>query len=373
MQVLPELDVGGVERGTVEVAQALTRAGHRAIVVSSPGRLVAALDACGAEHIALAVGAKRLGSLSHISSLRKVMIDNQIDVVHARSRLPAWLAYLALKPLKGAARPAWITTVHGPYSLNRYSRIMVSGDAVIAISGFIKDYIIQAYPEIDRERITVIPRGVERADFSYGYAPAAAWNENFHASYPNLSGNALLTLPARLTRWKGQLDFIDLISELRQRGHRVHGLIAGAPHRTKASFEQELRRNLSRLKLDNDVTFVGHRDDLREILALSDIVYSLTGEPEAFGRTTIEALSLGTPVIGYDHGGTGEILRTVFPQGLVPVGDQQGAADRTEQFLSAPPVVPQDHPYTVGRLQEATLAVYQRFASKPAPTVPKSP
>ena len=368
MQVLPELDVGGVERGTVEVAQALTRAGHRAIVVSAPGRLVAALDACGAEYIPLAVGAKRLGSLSHISSLRKVIIDHQIDIVHARSRLPAWLAYQALKPLKGAARPAWITTVHGPYSINRYSRIMVSGDAVIAISAFIKNYIIQAYPEIDRERITVIPRGVERAYFSYGHAPTAAWIENFHASYPKLNGNALLTLPARLTRWKGQLDFIDLIAELRHRGQRVHGLIAGAPHRTKVGFEQELRRNVSRLKLDNDVTFVGHRDDLREILAASDIVYSLTGEPEAFGRTTIEALSLGTPVIGYDHGGTGEILRTVFPQGLVPVGDQQGTADRTEQFLSAPPVVPQDHPYTVGRLQEATLAVYQRFASKPAPT-----
>ena len=369
MQVLPELDVGGVERGTVEIAAALTRTGHRAIVVSAPGRLVAELDSCGAEHVPLSVGAKRLGSLAHIRSLRDLIVRNQIDIVHARSRLPAWLAYLALKPLQGNARPAWITTVHGPYTVNRYSRIMVSGEAVIAISEFIREYIVHAYPKIDSTRIAVIPRGVERADFQYGYTPAAAWTERFHASYPKLRGKALLTLPARLTRWKGQLDFIDLIAELRRRAARVHGLIAGAPHRSKSRFEDELKSTVTRLKLDDDISFVGHRDDLRDILAASAIVFSMTREPEAFGRTTVEALSLGTPVIGYDHGGTGEILRSVFPDGLVDVADTHGAADRTQQFLVEAPTVLEEHPYTVDRMQQETLALYERFAGKPAPTM----
>ena len=369
MQVLPELDVGGVERGTVEIAAALTRTGHRAIVVSAPGRLVAELDKCGARHVPLSVGAKRLGSLAHIRTLRNVMVENHVDIVHARSRLPAWLAYLALKPLQGNERPAWITTVHGPYTVNRYSRIMVSGEAVIAISEIIKEYIVHSYPEIDSTRIEVIPRGVERADFQYGYTPAAAWTERFQASYPKLRGKALLTLPARLTRWKGQLDFIDLIAELRCRGQLVHGLIAGAPHASKTGFEAELKRAVARLKLDDDISFVGHRDDLRDILAASDIVFSMTREPEAFGRTTVEALSLGTPVIGYDHGGTGEILRSVLPAGLVGVADTHSVADRTQEFLLDAPTVPQEHRYTVARLQEATLALYERIAGKPAPTV----
>ncbi len=364
MQVLPELDVGGVERGTVEIAQALTNAGHGAIVVSAPGRLVRELEACGARHIPLAVGAKRLSSLAHIRALRHVIVENRVDIVHARSRLPAWLAYFALNPLRDSERPAWITTVHGPYTVNRYSRIMVSGEAVIAISEFINHYIAESYPDVDSARITVIPRGVARADFRYGYTPSATWKESFHANYPKLRGKALLTLPARLTRWKGQLDFIDLISTLRARNQRVHGLIAGAAHRRKEGFEEELKRAAARLKLDDDITLVGHRDDLREILAASDIVFSMTREPEAFGRTTLEALSLGTPVIGYDHGGTGEILRAIFPDGLVGVADAQSAADSTEQFLRAPPTVPREHPYTVEKMHEATLALYGRFARK---------
>jgi glycosyltransferase involved in cell wall biosynthesis len=110
--------------------------------------------------------------------------------------------------------------------------------------------------------------------------------------------------------------------------------------------------------LQAHITLLGNRSDLREILALADIAYSLTIEPEAFGRTTAEALSLGTPVIGYDHGGTGEILRDVLPQGLVPCRDVDAAAAVTARFLDNPPTVPSEHPYTLARMQDATLAVY---------------
>ena len=153
MQLLPELEVGGVERGTIEIADALCRAGYRALVVCASGRLVEELESCGAEHIPLAIGEKRIGSLRHVRALRKLIVERHVDIVHARSRLPAWLGHLACKRLSDVARPAWVTTVHGPYSVNPYSRIMVTGEVVIAISEFIKRYIVDSYPRLEARRI----------------------------------------------------------------------------------------------------------------------------------------------------------------------------------------------------------------------------
>ena len=362
MQLLPQLDVGGVERGTLQIAEALIAAGHRAIVVSAGGRLVPELEACGAEHVTLAIGAKRLGTLRHIGALRDCLRRERVDVVHARSRLPAWIGYLALRGLQASMRPAWVTTVHGPYSVNRYSRIMVSGTRVIAISEFIRGYITDNYPQVDAARITVIARGVDRGEYRYDFEPDATWRAAWDAQYSELANRALLILPARLTRWKGQLDFIEVMAVLRQRGLAVHGLIAGAADPRKRTFEAELRAQVRALSLDKDISFLGQRSDLRELLAISSIACSLTSEPEAFGRTTIEALSVGTPVVGYDYGGTGEILRNTYPHGLVAKGDIRAAADRIAALLAAPQPVPREHPYTVQALQRATLAVYADLA-----------
>lgn len=367
MQVLPELDVGGVERGTLEIAAALVAAGHRALVVSAGGRLVNELNALGAEHITVAVGRKRLSSLRYVRTLRALYRQHQVDIVHARSRLPAWLGWLARRGLPDAEQPRWVTTVHGPYSVNRYSRIMVSGEAVIAISDFIDNYISENYPGIEPQRVAVIPRGVDPQRYAANFAPSAEWLSEWQRLQPNLAGKMLLTLPGRLTRWKGQRNFIELIAQLRQRGYPVHGLLVGAAHPRKLAFESELRAQVAELKLSDAVSFLGTRADLREILSISRCAYSLTEAPEAFGRTTIEALALGTPVIGYAHGGTGEILRRVFPQGQVDTGDLAAAVARSESVLSAEQSndwqVPATHPYTVQAMQQATLALYQRLAA----------
>lgn len=363
VQLLPELNVGGVERGTLQIARALVDAGHRALVISGGGRLVPELLASGAEHITLGVGEKRLGSLRIVSVLRRLFAGEDIDIVHARSRLPAWLARLALGRRQPDSGPAWVTTVHGPYTVNRYSRIMTSGDRVIAISEFIHDYIRRHYPAVEPARIVVIPRGVERERYLPGYMPNAAWRAAFFAAHPLLTGKRLLTLPARLTRWKGQLDFLALLARLRAEGLPVHGLLAGAAHPRKQDYARLLRQRVNELGLIDDVTFLGETNELREVLAISDLVYSLTNEPEAFGRTTIEALSLGVPVIGYAHGGTQEILQRVFAAGLVPPGDIAEAAARTRALLAARPAVPSEHPYTVDNMAAATLALYETLAA----------
>ena len=363
-QLLPELEVGGVEQGTLEIAEALVAAGHRAIVISAGGRLVAKLEALGATHIALPIGRKRLSSLRLIGRLRETFRRERVDVVHARSRLPAWLGWWARQGLAVAERPRWVTTVHGPYTVNRYSRIMVSGEQVIAISQFIHDYITGSYPGVDATRITLIPRGVAPERWPYGFVPDAAWQADWTRTHPALAGKALLVLPGRLTRWKGQEDFLQLLARLKAQGLLVHGLLAGGAHPRKQAFEQELHALAARLGVADAVTFLGQRSDLREVMAMSACAFSLTGEPEAFGRTTIEALSLGTPVIGYDHGGTGEILREVLPAGLVAVGDLDAVAARTAQFLQSPPSVPVTHPFTTERLQSATLGVYADLCAR---------
>lgn len=363
VQLLPELELGGVERGTIEVAQALVQAGHRAVVVSAGGRLVQELEDCGAEHHRLPIGAKRLATLALVPRLARLLQTVGADVVHARSRLPAWIGRLALARLPRTARPRWVTTVHGPYTVNAYSGVMVSGEAVIAISEFIRDYILRHYPDVPPARITVIPRGVDPAHYHVGFVPSADWHARFAGAYPALVGKTLLCLPARLTRWKGQEDFLALLAAVRAAGCAAHGLVIGAAHPRKQAFARELEARAAALGLTPHVSFLGQRTDLREWLAISAIAYSLTGEPEAFGRTTIEALALGTPVIGYDHGGTGEILARVFPAGRVTVGDLAAATARTLEFMRAPPVVPREHPYTVAALQRATLALYERLCA----------
>ena len=328
MQLVPALHVGGVERGTVEIAAALVAAGHEAIVVSGGGRLVNDLHAIGAQHVLLPIGVKRLSSLKYIGKLARLMRDEAVDIVHARSRLPAWLGYWARKRLPAATRPAWITTVHGPYTVNAYSRIMTSGERVIAISEFIREYIEVNYPRVPVANIEVIPRGVDSAEFNQDYRPSAAWVEQFRELLPSIDNRALLVMAGRVTRWKGHMDFLELLAGLRAAQVPVFGLIAGGPSDPGSRFEHELRERIVQLGIQDDVSFLGHRGDMRDVLAIADIAFSLTAEPEAFGRTTIEALSLGTPVVGYDHGGTGEILRTMFPQGLIPCGDIDAARAR---------------------------------------------
>ncbi len=365
MQLLPALDVGGVERGTLEIAAALVERNHRAMVVSGGGRLVGELETLGATHIEIPIGKKSFRTFSCIRRLRELIVQEKVNIVHARSRLPAWVGYRALARLPTSQRVHWLTTVHGPYTVNAYSKIMTSGEQVIAISEFIRDYITQNYPQVPPSKIRVIPRGVDPEHHYPKYAPSAEWLAIWASQYPELANQRLLVLPGRLTRWKGQEGFINLVGELRAQNLPVHGLIAGGAAGTSSDFERELKALVDASGLRQRITFLGRREDLREILKVADIAYSLTLEPEAFGRTTIEALSLGTPVVGYDHGGTGEILQHVFPQGLVAPRDVAAAVRTTRAFLTTPVAVPPEHMYTLARMQAETIKIYEELCPSP--------
>lgn len=362
VQMLPALESGGVEKGTLEVGRHLVMNGHRSIVISAGGRMVEQLIREGSEHIPWPVGAKRLTTLRYIWKLREFLGRDKPDILHLRSRLPAWIGYRAWKGLPVTSRPHLVTTVHGPYTPGRYSSVMARGERVIAISEMIRAYILRNYPWVNPHIIRVIPRGVDPQAYPHGYRPPAEWLATWRAQYPTLKDKYILTLPARLTRWKGQEHFIRIVAGLKQRGLPVHGLMVGDAHPRKQYFVEELHAQVQAAGMEGDITFTGHRGDLKEIMAVSDVVLSLSLDPEAFGRVSLEALTLGVPVVAYDHGGVAEQLAAVFPEGRVSVGDIDAAEEKIAQWYSAQPAVPESHPFTLARMLNSTLEVYFELA-----------
>ena len=243
-QLLPAMHGGGVERGTLEVARELARRGHRSIVISAGGRLVPELLSAGGEHLTWPLGVKSPLTLRWVWPLRRWLAEQRIDILHVRSRFPAWIAWLAWRGMNPATRPRLVTTVHGLYSVSRYSAVMTYGERVIAVSETIRDYLHRHYPELPAERIQLIPRGVDPAEFPYGYQPSPAWLAEWHQQYPQLRDVPVLTLPGRLSRLKGHEDFIELMARLRAQGWPVYGLIVGGVEPRRQRYADQLRRQV---------------------------------------------------------------------------------------------------------------------------------
>lgn len=366
VQLLPELNSGGVERGTLEVASALVKQGHRSIVISGGGRLVQRLIDGGSEHIQLQIGKKSPLSLRFIPQLRKYFQQQNINIIHARSRLPAWLTYLAWRSMD-SNRPRFITTVHGAYSVNAYSKIMLRGENVIVPSKFITQYIADNYPDTPPDKITLIYRGVSADQFPYGYQPDKKWLQTWQEQNPRLVGKYILTLPGRISRRKGHEDLLKILSNLKQQYIPVHGLIVGNTSQGKGAYLAELKGKVRQLELQNEISFLGHRDDIREIMSISNIVLSLSNKPESFGRTSLEALCLGIPVVAYHHGGTAEILEKMYPHGDIEHNNITTACDKIKSLYQQPIAVIEENFFTLDKMLQQTLALYQQVSTKKTP------
>ena len=364
VQLLPALESGGVERGTLEVAGEIVRRGYRSVVISAGGRLVGPLESAGSRHITWNIGRKSPLTLRHVAPLRRLLRELDADVLHPRSRVPAWVAWLAWRGMDVATRPRLLTTVHGLYSPGLNSSVMTRGQRVIAISRTVERYIHRHFPKCPPERIHVIPRGVAPEAFPTGLKPTPAWWDAWHARFPETRGKRLLALAGRITRLKGHSDFIRMLAHLQPGRPEVHGLIVGAEDPRRLAYARELRQLASSLGLTG-LSFTGERADMPEVLAACDIVYALSADPpEAFGRTALEALALGRPVIGYDAGGTGEVLGELLPQGLVKPGDLAALDERTRAFLDAPPTPAPNQRYTLRRMLDDELALCEELAAE---------
>ena len=361
VQFLPELNVGGVERGTIEIARAIVAEGFRSVVVSNGGRLVEQLLNEGSEHISLPIHKKALASLRLIKKLKPIL--EEADIAHVRSRMPAWLVSLALKSIKPGKRPKLVSTAHGLYSVNPYSRIMTKGDALIAISKTVEHHLIKNYGEGLRDKIKIIHRGVDSDEFPFDYSPTESWRQTWFSDNPQFEGKDLLCFPARITRWKGQTEFINLMTKLSNLNTNCHGLIVGGASGRNIRFETELRDHANKSGIQNRITFLGSRADVREIMSVSKIVFNLSSHPEPFGRTMIEAMSLGIPVIAWNYGGAAESLAAQFPSGLVDPHNFEKLVETTLQVLRDPKTRPTKNVFPLTDMQRKTLDIYKKLVA----------
>lgn len=361
MQLLPELNSGGVERGTLEIARALVSQGHQSLVVSNGGRLVGALEAEGSQHLSLPIHKKSLSSLWQIRPLRRLILQHRPDILHVRSRVPAWLTHFALRGIPAQQRPHLISTVHGFYSINRYSAIMTRAEKVIAVSDSVVDYITTHYPQCPPEDIVRIYRGIDPQAFPHAYQPPPQWFHQTFIDFPQLENQFILCLPGRITRLKGHETLIELMQHLQQHAPHVHAVVVGGADDKKAAYLDELENSIKAKGLTDKITFVGHRADIREWLAFSDVVLSLSKQAETFGRTALEALSLGTPVVGWNRGGVAEILSRLYPQGLIDVDDQHRLQQAVEQQIAQPHSIAPVNEFSLKQMCDQTLALYQQL------------
>lgn len=372
LQVLPALDGGGVERGTLEIAQALVASGQGALVASSGGRLVAPLEALGGRHFAVPLATKSpLAIWRNAAALEALIRRERVTLVHARSRAPAWSAWLASRRVG----VRFVTTYHGAYNekprLKRaYNAIMARGEIVIAISQFIAG-LIEARHGVPRARLRVIPRGVDpavfdpaRVDPAQAAALAAAW------TLP--PGAPVLLLPGRLTRWKGQEVLIAALARMRHR-EAVAVLLGGDQGRVR--YAEALAAQARTLGVADRLRLVGHSDDVPTALSLAAVVVCPSTEPEGFGRTVIEGQAMARPVVVSDHGGAAETVDHGRTGWRVSPGDATALAHTLDAVLD---LSPQERAafgaaarasvmahYTVAQMQAATLAVYAELETRP--------
>jgi len=278
--------------------------------------------------------------------------------MHVHSRFPAWICWRAIQRLPPETRPAFLTTMHGHYSVSFYSSVMARGRRVIAVSEHIRRYTLQNYPGTRPQDIVTVHGGASRALFPFGYPPASEWRDQVSEEFPELRDRRWLCMPGRVTRWKGHVDFINLVAHLVDEYPDIHGVCVGGC-RPGSRYQAELESLAQQLDVLDRITFTGNRLDMRDWMASSEMIFNLSNDPpEAFGRTVLEALCLGRPVVAWNHGGAAEILAAMFPAGAVTPQDQAELVSRTRQFLVEPPGVNESDAFGLEDSMQKTLDVY---------------
>lgn len=334
LQVLPSLISGGVERGAVDVAQALVQAGWRALVVSAGGGMVRELERTGAEHIVLPLNTKNpMAIRRNAKTLTDLIRDQRVDIVHARSRAPGWSA----REAAAAAGVPFMTTFHGvygvgPFGLKKlYNRVMASGEIVIAVSEFVRDHVMQEY-HVPAERIRVIHRGVDINLFDPNRVSPTRLIQ-LTSKWRLQEASQVVMLPGRLTALKGHDLLIDAIAELKRRGggqSDVRCLMVGQDH-GRTNHRNYITSYAAARGVD--VHIVDDCNDMAAAYMATDVVVSASTRPEAFGRVVAEAQAMGRPVVAPSHGPSAEIIVPGVTGWLFTPSDPVSLADALERAL----------------------------------------
>ncbi|MCJ8500737.1 glycosyltransferase family 4 protein [Desulfatitalea alkaliphila] len=333
LQMLPELKEGGVECETVEMAAHLVQRGHNSIVATQGGRMVATLEAEGSTHILYRhLGEKSPRCLGHIPALRRLLLERRVNVLHLRSRVPAWVGYLTWLSLPKPLRPCIVTTFHGFYSVNAFSAIMTKGQKTIAVSETIKDHILENY-QIPERRVEVIYSGFDDHLFN----PDLVSTERIEAILSGwqlpLPDVPIIFFPGRITRLKGHILFIRSLAMIKD-----HGWIAvcAGDVNENPNLAAELKEMITTFGLGDRILFPGYCTDMPAALMTAHLVVVPSIKPESFGRTAVEAQAMGKPVIASAHGGSLETVVDRRTGLLVKPNDANEMAKALKLLLSDP-------------------------------------
>jgi glycosyltransferase involved in cell wall biosynthesis len=376
LQVIPTLKSGGAERGTVDIAQSLIQAGHKAIVVSKGGRLVEELKAVGAEHIEMNVASKKPWTIyANINRLQKLIKEKNIDIIHARSRAPAWSAYYAAK----RCHIPFVTTYHGLYNAKSffkkyYNSIMAKGDCVIAVSEFMGEQIALRYPHV-KQNIKVIPRGINLDHYCPSLISRLRIEQLIKQWNITDDHRQIILLPGRLTKIKGHEVLIDAVAKLSKKRDDFLCICPGEV-KESSDYLKRLQDKIKQLDIGRFIRFPGHCLDMPAAYAVCDVVVAPSIQAETFGRVPVEAQVMGKPVIASDHGGFKETIIHGETGFLVKVGDANALANSLDEVLSISrkkraEVSQQSndearHRYSVKKMCDATLAVYSALLNQQA-------
>ena len=371
LQVLPALGQGGVERGTIEIASALTAAGIPNAVASAGGRLVQALDECGSEHLLLPIDKKNPFTLRKCAKkLAEYCEKEGVTLMHVRSRAPAW----AVKWASEMCGVKWIATYHGVYGTSPrlfkipYNRIMLKGERTIAVSDYVRRHILENYSGVDPEKIVRIYRGAATDVFRPDAVPKEDAEAKKTKQYGFEADRPVITIPGRLTRLKGQEVFFEALSMMR---NRRFGVLVLGSDQGRVEYSDQLRTIAGKLSDETRVVFRDHTSQMQVVYALSDIVVNASTQPESFGRTITEAQASGCLVLATAHGGACETVKDGETGFLVPPGDAKAMAEKLDEMLEmseeakarmrAAAVESVRSNFSTARMCEETLALYREL------------
>ncbi len=336
LQIIPSLNSGGAEQACIDVVAGLRAAGHRAIVVSSGGFKTREIGDLGGTHITRPVNSKNPATIiANAMWLKGVMRQYKVDIVHARSRAPAWTAWMATR----GTHCGFVTTFHAAYKFSNpakklYNSIMTRADRVIAISEFIATHLRENY-HIAADKLRVIPRGIDLDKFDNTKAMDAR-QERLRKMWGVDASQTVIFLPARLSPIKGQKIFIDALALLPLALRNLVAIIAG-DDQGRREYRSMLNQTILEDELSDSVKVVPPCDDMPAAYGLASLVIAPSLVPEGFGRTPVEAMSMGVPVIASDLGGYRETIRPGITGWLVPPADPQKLADAVLHALGQTP------------------------------------
>jgi len=365
MRLLSSLKHDESERGIFHLGRALVKNEHTSIIVSSADEdndLVRRLKRDGNIYHQLHVNKKSWLSLLQVSALRHLIEKYEPDVIHVHSRTPAWILHLALRRARVRRFPKLVSTMYGFYPINKYSQALLNVDTIITVSDSVTQYLKKGLriEDVDPKVITRIYRGIDTRRYPYRHNPSVYWLRHTFAEYPELEHKKWLVFPTVIGNEYGQEWLIDILGNLQEQFPNIHVIIMDEDYRDGDVAHEDFRQRTNSLGLAERITYVGSkRNDMREWLSAANIVMALANEPESIGINALQAIHLGTPVIGWDQAAFSEILQPLYPQGLVKKYNANALCKAVRNQLESVTRPEMTNKFTMREMIEKTLEVYQ--------------